>query len=383
MAHASLQRIAPESAAEAAAALGEAAAGGRRVRFRGGGTKLGWGSPTPPPDVELSTEHLDAIVEHNEGDLTAILQAGVPLARAQEAFGAAGQMLALDPPDGDGAATIGGIVATADSGPQRHRHNTVRDLVLGVQLALPDGTVARAGSKVIKNVAGYDLAKLLSGSFGTLGLIVEVNVRLHPLPLDTVTAVGRGADPAILAAVASDLAHRPIEAEALDVSWSGDAGAVLARFGGVSAPERAGAVLDLLGKAGLDGEAVEDDGSLWSRQAAAQRSPEGMVVRVSTTQHGVAAALAAARGAGGSAVGRAALGLVWIALPDATTGAVRELRELLAPAPCVVLDAPDAVREAIDPWDESDPARLGLMRRVKERFDPQGICNPGLFAGGI
>ncbi|HEU0317733.1 MAG TPA: FAD-binding protein, partial [Solirubrobacteraceae bacterium] len=98
MAQASLQRIAPQTAAEAAAALGEAAAGGRRVRFRGGGTKAGWGNPTPPPDVELSTERLDAIVEHNEGDLTAVLQAGVPLARAQEAFRGAGQMLALDPP---------------------------------------------------------------------------------------------------------------------------------------------------------------------------------------------------------------------------------------------------------------------------------------------
>jgi glycolate oxidase FAD binding subunit len=383
MAQVSLHRIAPESAAEAAAALGEAAADGRRVRFRGGGTKLGWGTPAPPPDVELSTERLDAIVEHNEGDLTAVLQAGVPLARAQEAFRAAGQMLALDPPDGDGAATIGGIVATADSGPLRHRHNTVRDLVLGVQIALPDGSVARAGSKVIKNVAGYDLAKLLSGSFGTLGLITEVNVRLHPLPLETVTAVGRGGDPSVLAAAASDLAHRPIEAEALDVSWSGDAGAVLARFGGASAPERARAALGVLSEAGLDGEAVDGDGPLWTRQAAAQRSAEGMVVRVSATQQGVAAALAAARGAGGSAVGRAALGLVWIALPDASPEAVHELRRQLAPAPCIVLDAPGAVREAIDPWDESDPGRLDLMRRVKERFDPRAVCNPGIFAGGI
>jgi glycolate oxidase FAD binding subunit len=138
-----------------------------------------------------------------------------------------------------------------------------------------------------------------------------------------------------------------------------------------------------MSEAGLDGEVVDDDGPLWSRQAAAQRSAEGMVVRVSTTQQGVAAALAAARGAGGSAVGRAALGLVWIALPEASAEAVRGLRAQLAPAPCVVLDAPEAVREAIDPWDEADPGRLGLMRRVKERFDPHGICNPGLFAGGI
>jgi glycolate oxidase FAD binding subunit len=383
MVQAGLERIAPETAPEAAEALRAASAGGRRVRFRGGGTKLGWGRVTPPPEVELSTGRLDAIVEHNAGDLTAIVQAGVPLHRAQEAFARAGQMLALDPPDADGAATIGGVVATADSGPLRHRHHAVRDMVLGVQVALPDGTVARAGSKVIKNVAGYDLAKLLSGSFGTLGLIVEVSVRLHPLPADTVTAVGRDADPALLAAAASTLAHQPIEAEALDVAWSGDEGAVLVRFAGASAAEQAHRALAVLREAGLDGEAVSDDGPLWQRQTAAQRSDDGVVVRVSTTQQGVAAALAAARGAGARAVGRAALGLVWITLPEASAAAVRELRTMLAPAPCVVLDAPDAVREAIDPWGDVEPGRLALMRRVKERFDPLGTCNAGLFAGGI
>ena len=383
MAQASLQRTAPQTAEEAAGVLREAADRGRRVRFRGGGTKLAWGRVTPPPEIELSTERLDAIVEHNEGDLTAIVQAGVPLARAQEAFARAGQMLALDPPDGDGAATVGGVVATADSGPLRHRHHAVRDMVLGVQLALPDGTVARAGSKVIKNVAGYDLAKLLSGSFGTLGLITEVSLRLHPLPLDTVTAVARGADPAVLGAGASELAHRPIEAEALDVAWSGADGAVLARFAGASAGERARDALGVLRDAGLDGQAVDDDGALWARQAAGQRAADGVVVRVSTTQQGVGAALAAARAAAGRAVGRAALGLVWIALPEPSADAVRELRERLAPAPCVVLDAPEAVREAIDPWGEADPGQLALMRRVKERFDPRGTCNPGLFVGGI
>src|SRR3954451_1859123 len=221
---ASLQRLPPQSAAEAAEVLRDAAASGHRVRFYGGGTKIGWGRPAPPPDLELSTERLDAIVEHNVGDLTAVLEAGVTLAAAQEAFAGEGQMLALDPPDLDGAATIGGIVATGDSGPLRHRHNAVRDLVLGIRVALPDGTVARAGSKVIKNVAGYDLAKLLTGSFGTLGLIAEVSLRLHPRPRGTVTAVARAGDTATVARAATELAHRPIEAEALDVRWDGSEG---------------------------------------------------------------------------------------------------------------------------------------------------------------
>ncbi len=186
----------------------------RVLRVRGGGTKLGWGTPAPDPEVELSTSGLDRVVEHNEGDLTAILEAGVPLAKAQERFAAAGQMLALDPPLGAGdAATIGGVVASGDSGPLRHRYGAPRDLVLGMTVALSDGTVAKSGSKVIKNVAGYDLAKLFAGSFGTLGLILQVSVRLHPLPSETVTAVGHSDDPDALARAASELAHASLEKE--------------------------------------------------------------------------------------------------------------------------------------------------------------------------
>jgi glycolate oxidase FAD binding subunit len=368
-------RAEPASAAAAAALLREAADAGRRARLRGGGTKLGWGRPTPPPDVEVSTARLDALVEHNEADLTAVVQAGLPLARAQEAFARAGQMLAVDPPH-DPRATVGGVVATGDTGPLRHRYHGVRDLVLGIQLALPDGTVARAGSKVIKNVAGYDLAKLLTGSFGTLGLIVELSLRLHPRPRDTVTAVARGDDSAALAAAAAELAHRPIEAEALDVAWDGAEGAVLARFAGASAPDRA---RDALAPLRLDGEVVADDEPLWERQRAGQRSAQGAVVRVSTNQSGLAAALAAAP----RAVGRAGLGIVWITLPDASPDAVRELRARLTGAACVVLDAPEALRAEVDPWGETGPGELELMRRVKARFDPLGACNPGLYVGGI
>ena len=119
---------------------------GQALRVRGGGTKFDWGTPVDDMEV-VSTAELDRIVEHNEGDLTAILEAGVPLARAQSEFARAGQMLALDPPLGDdGAATIGGVVATGDSGPLRHRYGAPRDLVLGMSVALSDGTVAKSGT---------------------------------------------------------------------------------------------------------------------------------------------------------------------------------------------------------------------------------------------
>jgi glycolate oxidase FAD binding subunit len=377
----------PTSAGEAAEALRAAGADGRRVRPRGGATKLGWGRPVDA-DAELSMRGLDAIVEHNAGDFTAVVQAGVPLSAAQEAFAAEGQMLSWDPPLGaGGAATIGGIVATADSGPLRHRFGAVRDLVLGVQLALPDGTVARAGSKVIKNVAGYDLAKLFTGSYGTLGVVVEMSVRLHPRPATTATAVGRAGDAGLLCAAASALAHRPLEHVALDVAWDDGHGAVLARFAGTTAAEQARAAMVALAEAGVESELAEDDAALWDGLRDGQRSRDGTVVHVSSTQTGLLGVLRAAEGLGARVVARAALGLAWVTLPrqvDAdAVAAVGELRAKLAPAPCVVLDAPAGVRCALDPWDTDDPALLELTRRVKERFDPQRTCNPGLYVGGI
>jgi glycolate dehydrogenase FAD-binding subunit len=343
-------------AAGVAAALREVPA----ARIVAGGTKLGWGRPIEVP--ELSVAELDAIVEHNEGDLTAILQAGVPVAAAREAFAGAGQMLALDAPD-DGA-TIGGVVATGDSGPLRHRYGAPRDLVLGVQVALPDGSLARAGSKVIKNVAGYDLAKLMSGAFGTLGVVTEVSLRLHPKPREWLTVVVRRDDPRALAAAAGELTHRPLEAERLDLRWEGGAGAVLVQLCGPSARERA---------ASIDGEVVQDDDALWAAQRAGQRGT--VVLRVSTTQQGLADVLAAAHEHGALCVARAAHGLAWLRFESADPELVAALRARLGV--CVLLDAPAELRRAVDPWGPltAEP----LMRRIKARFDPHDILNPGLL----
>src|SRR3954468_12902512 len=162
----------PDSVPEAAALLRELGTGGRTVRPVGGGTKP-WGAAGD--EEPLETGGLSRILEHNVGDFTAVLQAGTPFGEAQAAFAEHRQRIAWDPPD-PGGATVGGIVASNDSGPLRHRYGGVRDLVVGVTVVLSDGTVAKAGGKVIKNVAGYDLGKLFAGSFGTLGLIASVAV---------------------------------------------------------------------------------------------------------------------------------------------------------------------------------------------------------------
>ncbi|MEJ7789632.1 MAG: FAD-binding oxidoreductase [Thermoleophilaceae bacterium] len=376
----------PASPEALGALLSQASGRGAGVRFVGGATKLGWGTPSPRPLSAISLRGLNTIREHNAGDLTAVVDAGVTLAKLQAEVGAAGQMLALDPPLGDGErATLGGIVATGDSGPLRHRYGSGRDLVVGMTVALSDGTLAKSGGKVIKNVAGYDIAKLFTGAYGTLGAILGVSVRLHPLSPTTATAVGRSADPALLEAAALGLSHARVELQSLDLRWEHGAGAVLARFGGQSAAQPARDAAGVMGEQGLETEVSEDDAEIWDAQRAAQRSEEGTVVRVSGVQAQIAELLRSARSLDARVVGRAGLGLSWVTLhsaADAPTG-VESLRSALAPSPCVVLDAPEEVRAHVDVWGAADPASLVLTRRVKERFDPAGICSPGVFTGGI
>lgn len=365
--------------AEIAERLASCAADGRAVRIAGGGTRSGWGRSVAGAEP-LSTTGLDEIAEHSEGDFTAVLGAGVPFERAQARFREAGQMLALDPP-ATPAATIGGLIATADSGPRRHRYNAARDLVIGVTVALPDGTLAKAGGKVIKNVAGYDLSKVMAGAFGTLGVIVQVSVRLHPLPQGTATARFVSDDPDILARIASELAHRPLELDALDVRYHGGDGMILARFAGTTAADQA-AVLCAASSA-ADSGVVEDDEQLWAGQRAGQRSADGTIVRVSALPTELPDVLRAAEATGASVVGRAGVGVSYLTLPADAADSVERLRADMGPATCTVLDAPAGLRAAIDPWGGADDGALALARRVKERFDPARICNPGLFLGGI
>jgi glycolate oxidase FAD binding subunit len=381
----------PSTFEEAASRLAQASAEGVAVRPCGGATKLGWGHAGVQMDREviaLHTTALDRIVEHNEGDLTAVLEAGVPLARAQERFAHAGQMLALDPPlggrdaAGEEIATIGGILATGDSGPLRHRYGAPRDLVLGMTVALSDGTLARSGGKVIKNVAGYDLAKLFSGSFGTLGVILSVSVRLHPLPVSSATALGASSDPAVLASAARALAASPLELDALDVAWRTGRGGILARVAGAESTVRARRAARLMQGAGLGQvDIADDDAPLWARQRAGQRSPDNAIARISARPSALAEVIRCAEECGGTLVGRAALGTSFVELDPAAVSRLRG--SLPAHATAVVLDAPPSLRGQLDPWGVEEGPALELMRRVKALFDPAGACNPGVFVGGI
>jgi glycolate oxidase FAD binding subunit len=174
-----LPRVSEPTTLEEAAELMAGAGGSVSIEREGG-------------DVVLSTRALDRVLEHEPGDLTAIVEAGIRLSALQSRLAEHGQMLALDPP---GDPTLGACLAGDLSGPRRHRYGAIRDLVLGVTLVLADGTIASSGGKVVKNVAGYDLGKLFAGSRGRLGLVARVALRLHPRPAAEATVVARSDEP--------------------------------------------------------------------------------------------------------------------------------------------------------------------------------------------
>ena len=343
----------PQSVQEAATLLRDAK---QPIRPVGGGTKPWLVTRDEEP---LETGALDRILEHNVGDFTAVIEAGVPFEEAQRTFAEHGQRLSWDPPD-PGGATIGGIVATGDSGPLRHRYGGVRDLIVGITIVLSDGTVAKAGGKVIKNVAGYDLAKLFAGSMGTLGLIATVSVRLHPLPEQTATIKFETDSPDELLEQVLTLAKRPLEADCFDVVWEKGRGRLLMQFSGAAALEQAGRAGDVAD--------IE-----WDDVRALQRGR--VVLKVSGRPTDLPNVIRAADAAGATVVSRAALGLSWLAFDD--PGQVTTLREALAPRNCTVLDGADKGQ-----WPNDVPGQV-VMERLKARFDPSRIFRPGAFVGGI
>lgn len=375
----------PSDTATAATVLRAAAEARLAVVARGTGTKLDWGLPPERVDVLIDTTAMSQVVEHAAGDLVVHAQAGATLDQLQETLAGAGQRLALDPltnPGADGSGTVGGMLATAADGPLRFSHGAVRDLVIGVTVVRADGVVARAGGRVVKNVAGYDLSKLMTGSWGTLAIVTEAIFRLHPLPAAARWVEHTGPDAAHRMRLAAQSQAVPAAVE-IDQAADGEPTVAVLVDGipeGVDA--RAAALREILG-----GGAISDAAPTW--WARAPWEPGGTAVRLTSTLTGVERLLAACANLPlRPAVRGSAAGRLHAAFPrEADAAVVARCVQLLRDqagewgGDVVVLRAPEGVRAAVDSW--GPVSALEVMRRIKGEFDPERRLAPGRFVGGI
>jgi glycolate oxidase FAD binding subunit len=406
--------IFPGSIEEVAAVMALASEVGSPVTPWGGGTAASVGMPASRAGLVMGLSRLGRLLDHEPGDLTATVEAGMTIAAFQTALGSRGQWLSLDPADA-GRATVGGVLATNACGPRRHLYGTARDLLIGVTVVTAEGTVVKGGGKVVKNVAGYDLPKLFIGSYGTLGVIVEATVKLRPLP-EQEELVGvrfdrlKDAGAAVRAIAASDLI--PNAVELLDTAAAGGAGLA---FG----PPPSGGVLVV----GFDGvrEQVDWqraelarltgplggrdvrvlDTAAWARLVPAARAAfptTAAVMALAVLPSQVAetmeqgAGIARARGLASAWAAHAGVGVARGALasdpaprdPSVLSAVLAEWREMArAGGGHANLEwAPLAVKSQVPVWD--DPGAAGrIMERIKAQLDPRNILNPGRFVAGI
>ena len=384
--------VVPGNESELAEALRLVSDVGLTAIPRGGGTKIGWGNPPSRADIIFSTARLNEITEHAWADLTVSVGAGCTIQTLQETLAQHGQRLALDPlwPE---KATVGGALSANDSGALRLRFGALRDLVIGATLALPDGTLASSGGKVVKNVAGYDLPKLATGAFGTLGMITRAVFRLHPLPrnsrsFSTCTKEAEQARRLIHAIQNSKLAHTSlqvrIESDAppiVDVLFEGTEAGLSAQEAhlkelaetaslAVASPEIWNARQDLWSFAKPESAAIAKISIL---PAEIEKSATAIAKSAKVRQLRFKTVLQA-------------IGIGFLRLegdPANLRLSLQDLREQFESnaGSLVVLHRP-AGMTPIDAWGSAGDA-LPLMKAVKQQLDPRNTLNPGRFVGGI
>ncbi|MCZ7573234.1 MAG: FAD-binding oxidoreductase [Ardenticatenaceae bacterium] len=394
--------VAAAAEAEVSAVLALASERGLAVVPFGAGTRQGLGSPpgTARPLIRLDLGRLDRILAYEPADLTATVQAGVTLGALQAHLAEAGQWLPLDPPRAGGA-TLGGLVAAADSGPHRLRYGTPRDLLIGFRAVLADGLAFSGGAKVVKNVAGYDLPKLMSGSLGTLAVLTELTFKLQPRPIAIASIAAECPTLESACDAARSLLNSPLRPVACEwlppAIWHGEPGpagatVLVARFFDAPTP-LARALRDATAfcrTAGAAHVATVEGPSEAARWQALADGPAGLaaadevLVKVTVLPAKLPAAIAAAEAHGArNWQARAGTGLLFATLPalPAAVTSLRTAAEALG-GTLVVQAAPLKLKTPELVWG-SPRSDFGLMRAFKQRFDPAGLLNPGRFFGGL
>lgn len=366
---------------------------------RGSGAALEQGGPPRRLDLVLDLRRLQAVVEHNPDDLTISVQAGMTAGTLAARLAPHRQTLPLDPP-GWSTRTLGGIAATQASGPLRMRYGTMRDLLLGVRFVQADGVLTWGGARVVKSVTGYDVPKLMVGALGTLGVLVELTLRLHPVAdveSSSLVMFRSAAAAQEMVALLLDSSVQPSRLEILNdrtLTACGlpvAAAALAVSIATVEPAVRAqeAALTTLVARVG--GRLEPLGGSFWHLYDRTLAAAGGVTLRIGTVPSRLAVTLAETRNAFGDAAvsGCAGLGALRarVDASDATAlaGGIERLRGVVADGDggVVIERGPRALRTAIDPWGPVPAPALTVMRAIKHAFDPTGVLNPGRFVDGL
>lgn len=389
--------IYPQTVAELTEIVSQASQSNISLLPCGNGSKLGWGKVRESPQWIVSSQKLTKVIDHAVGDLVVTVQAGLKLAELQNFLQPFNQFLPLDPTyPQDG--TVGGMVATADAGTLRQRYGGVRDLVLGLSFVRWDGKVAKAGGKVVKNVAGYDLMKLFTGSYGTLGIISEITFRLYPLVRNSKTILVTGNLQSItqLRDKITNSGLSPVSAELLTASVVqelelGEETGLILRFQSICASidQQIKQVQQYASAEGLNEKifAEQTEERLWQKlknlilipsQEGSITAKFGIIPNESTNFYNQLAKLTQSQGLGminiGSGVGKLQF------VKPVETEVITKLRSLCQSYQgyLTILDAPITLKQNIDPWGYTGNG-LNMMRKIKQKFDPHNILNPNYF----
>ena len=390
----------PGSVEELSALMKLANDGGLAVSPRGGGTSMNLGNPPRDVDLIVSTARMNEVIEHVPGDQVVRVEAGMRFQELQERLAGSDQMLGVDPPERGAGATVGGLVAANSSGPRRYRYGTVRDLIIGITVVLPDGTVAKAGGKVVKNVAGYDLGKLFTGSLGTLGVIANANFRLHPRPEAARTVAVELGDAAAAGQATQAIMHSQLVPSAVELHWGEGPKLLTVLVEGVptaveAQAETAEFLLKGFGETRTLSDEEADNLGPYAPPGGPGGSGDEVALKISFPPAELTGVLDSVLGAcsrqglnAPRVTGQAGIGVLYVGLSggdeDGKVAVTEEIREIWVRrgGSVVVREAPVSFKGRVETWGPLG-TRLELSRRLKEKFDPRGIMNPGRFVGGI
>ena len=386
---------APSTAEQLAATVKICSDAQATIAAWGGGTAMNLGNPPRSLDVVVKTSQLNQVIEHDPANLTVSLQSGIALNALQAALAPQRQFIPIDPPLPE-RSTVGGIVAANLNGPRRSSYGNVRDLVIGMKVVLASGEIIKAGGKVVKNVAGYDMCKLFTGSLGTLGIVAEVTLRVAPIPAHSATVIGTGTW-AQAAQCANQLPRTKLLPSALflrngSINRSWQLAVSFDGFGETVA-RQVNELSALAQPLGLTQEIIagEKQRQLWQEIAGLSVSQDRLIYRVTVPRAALTQTVSTIVDWTNAEpaleiASDVAMGTVWLGMP-VNPGSVELFPRLIALAEqqrghAMIFNAPTALKQATDVWGPAPPAHA-LMRKIKQEFDPLGLLNPGRFVGGI